>query len=60
MYCCTNMKMCVHLLVNIVPHVSSPLVRVFSCGALVGQETILSHLVVQIMAETECHYIQLY
>jgi len=60
MYCCTNMKMYVHLLVNTVPHVSSPLVRVFSCGALIGQETTLSHLVVQIMPETECQYIQLY
>jgi hypothetical protein len=53
------MKICVHLLVNIVPHVSSPFVRVFSCGALIGQETTLSHLVVQIMAEIECQYIQL-
>lgn len=58
--CCACMKMCVHLLVNIVPHVSLPLVRIFSCGALIGQETALSHLIVQIMAEIEYQYIHLH
>lgn len=59
-YCCINMKMGVLLLVDIVPRVSSPLGRVFSCTALIGQETTLSHLVIQVMAEIECQYIQLY
>jgi len=54
------MKMGVLLLVDIVPRVSSPLGRVFSCTALIGQETTLSHLVIQVMAEIECQYIQLY
>jgi len=48
------------LMVNVAPHVSSPSVRVFSCGALISQETTLSQLVIQIMAETECQYVPLY
>jgi hypothetical protein len=48
---CTNMVMRVHLLVSVVPNVSLPLVKIFSCVALIGQETALSYLVIHIMAE---------
>jgi len=48
------MKMRVCLLVSL------SLVRVFLFGALIGQETTLSHLFIQIMAQIECQHIQLY
>jgi hypothetical protein len=38
---CKNMKMYLQLMVNTVPSVGYPLVRVLSCHAVVGQEATL-------------------